>query len=63
MSTPTTPRDAQLMDPQERLFLQTCWEVIEDAGHWPQWEKPEEHDQVLIEFINGGDTGSRGPTA
>jgi 2-hydroxy-6-oxonona-2,4-dienedioate hydrolase len=34
-----------------------------DAAHWPQWEKPEEHDQVLIEFINGGDTGSRGPTA
>jgi pimeloyl-ACP methyl ester carboxylesterase len=22
-----------------------------DAGHWPQWEKPEEHDQVLIEFV------------
>lgn len=22
-----------------------------DAAHWPQWEKPEEHDQVLIEFI------------
>jgi 2-hydroxy-6-oxonona-2,4-dienedioate hydrolase/2-hydroxy-6-oxo-6-(2'-carboxyphenyl)-hexa-2,4-dienoate hydrolase len=24
-----------------------------DASHWPQWEKPEEHDQVLIEFILG----------
>lgn len=24
-----------------------------DAAHWPQWEKPEEHDQVLIEFISG----------
>ena len=24
-----------------------------DAAHWPQWEKPEEHDQVLIEFIKG----------
>ncbi|MER6936348.1 alpha/beta hydrolase [Nocardioides sp. NPDC127514] len=22
-----------------------------DAGHWPQWEKPEEHDQVLIDFL------------
>lgn len=22
-----------------------------DAAHWPQWEKPEEHDQVLIDFI------------
>lgn len=27
--------------------------VMSDASHWPQWEKPEEHDQVLIEFIKG----------
>lgn len=26
---------------------------IEDCGHWPQWEKPEEHDQILIEFLLG----------
>lgn len=25
-----------------------------DAAHWPQWEKPEEHDQVLVEFVHGG---------
>jgi 2-hydroxy-6-oxonona-2,4-dienedioate hydrolase/2-hydroxy-6-oxo-6-(2'-carboxyphenyl)-hexa-2,4-dienoate hydrolase len=25
--------------------------LMEDSGHWPQWEKPEEHDQVLIEFL------------
>jgi len=24
---------------------------IKDAGHWPQWEKPEEHDRVVIEFL------------
>jgi 2-hydroxy-6-oxonona-2,4-dienedioate hydrolase/2-hydroxy-6-oxo-6-(2'-carboxyphenyl)-hexa-2,4-dienoate hydrolase len=24
---------------------------MQDAAHWPQWEKPEEHDQVLIDFI------------
>ncbi|WP_173034405.1 beta-ketoacyl synthase N-terminal-like domain-containing protein [Phytohabitans flavus] len=30
-----TPADAAMMDPQERLFLQTAWEVIEDAGHSP----------------------------
>jgi 2-hydroxy-6-oxonona-2,4-dienedioate hydrolase/2-hydroxy-6-oxo-6-(2'-carboxyphenyl)-hexa-2,4-dienoate hydrolase len=24
-----------------------------DSAHWPQWEKPEEHDQVLIDFIKG----------
>ena len=28
-----TPRDAALMDPQERLFLQTSWHALEDAGY------------------------------
>ncbi|MBS1159651.1 MAG: pksN [Proteobacteria bacterium] len=28
-----TPRDAILMDPQERLFLQTVWHLLERAGH------------------------------
>ncbi|MFC5994346.1 alpha/beta fold hydrolase [Pseudonocardia hispaniensis] len=28
--------------------------TMADAAHWPQWEKPEEHDQVLIDFIQGG---------
>jgi amino acid adenylation domain-containing protein len=28
-----TPRDAMLMDPQERLFLQTAWHLLERAGH------------------------------
>jgi acyl transferase domain-containing protein len=27
------PREAINMDPQERLFIQTCWEVLEDAGY------------------------------
>lgn len=27
-----TPREAELMDPQERLFLQTAWNTFEDAG-------------------------------
>ncbi|MGW6793687.1 SDR family NAD(P)-dependent oxidoreductase [Streptomyces chartreusis] len=27
------PRDAYAMDPQERLFLQAAWEVMEDAGY------------------------------
>lgn len=28
-----SPKDARLMDPQERLFLQTAWEALEDAGY------------------------------
>ena len=31
---------------------------MQDAAHWPQWEKPEEHDQVLIDFILGGATST-----
>jgi polyketide synthase PksL len=27
------PRDAALMDPQERLFMQASWAVLEDAGY------------------------------
>ena len=28
-----SPKEAESMDPQQRLFLQTCWQAIEDAGH------------------------------
>ncbi|WP_167518618.1 SDR family NAD(P)-dependent oxidoreductase [Paenibacillus brasilensis] len=28
-----TPREAKTLDPQERLFLETCWEAIEDSGY------------------------------
>lgn len=31
-----SPREAEMMDPQERLFLETCWEAIEDAGYTPK---------------------------
>jgi len=30
-----SPREAVTMDPQERLFLQTAWHTIEDAGYTP----------------------------
>ncbi|MCP3987171.1 MAG: type I polyketide synthase, partial [bacterium] len=28
-----TPRDASIMDPQHRHFLECAWEALEDAGH------------------------------
>ncbi|MBB4952059.1 putative biosynthetic protein (TIGR04098 family) [Agrobacterium vitis] len=28
-----SPAEAEMMDPQERLFLEACWEVLEDAGY------------------------------
>lgn len=30
-----SPKDAALMDPQQRLFLEVCWEVFENAGYDP----------------------------
>src|SRR5262249_9585851 len=29
------PRTAEFIDPQERLFLETSWEAMEDAGYTP----------------------------
>ncbi|MGW7283855.1 type I polyketide synthase, partial [Streptomyces sp. NPDC054844] len=30
-----SPREAKLMDPQHRLFLEAVWRTVEDAGHDP----------------------------
>ncbi|HVT59904.1 MAG TPA: amino acid adenylation domain-containing protein [Thermoanaerobaculia bacterium] len=30
-----SPREAEVMDPQHRLFLELCWEALEDAGYDP----------------------------
>ncbi|MCP4154134.1 MAG: hypothetical protein GY757_40790, partial [bacterium] len=30
-----TPREAEVMDPQVRVFHECCWEALEDAGYDP----------------------------
>jgi acyl transferase domain-containing protein len=30
------PREAEVIDPQQRLFLECCWEVLEQAGYDPE---------------------------
>ena len=34
----------------ERIPNSTFY-LMKDAAHWPQWEKPEEHDRVVREFF------------
>lgn len=31
-----SPREAELTDPQHRLFLEACWECLERSGHVPE---------------------------
>lgn len=31
-----SPKEAEMLDPQERLFLEVAWEAIEDAGYYPE---------------------------
>src|SRR5687768_17504928 len=31
-----SPKEAAIMDPQHRQFLEVCWEAFEDAGHPPE---------------------------
>ncbi|MBM3940991.1 MAG: alpha/beta hydrolase [SAR202 cluster bacterium] len=34
-----------------RLIPGAQYYCIADAGHWPQWEQPEDHDQAVISFL------------
>ncbi|HLB13365.1 MAG TPA: type I polyketide synthase, partial [Burkholderiales bacterium] len=44
-----SPREAALMDPQQRLFLEVTWEAFEDAGY-----APDSGDGVVGVFAGGG---------
>lgn len=30
-----TPKEAEVMDPQQRVFIEECWKAIEDSGYSP----------------------------
>ena len=47
-----TPKEAALMDPQQRLFLECAWEALEDAGY------DAERYEGAIGCIGGCDVGS-----
>ncbi|MEO7324485.1 MAG: SDR family NAD(P)-dependent oxidoreductase [Dokdonella sp.] len=36
------PKDAERLDPQERLFAEVAWEALEDAGYYPELLNREE---------------------
>ena len=45
-----SPKEAVIMDPQHRLFLETCWEAFEDAGY----DAVTHHDVVVGVFAGAG---------
>src|SRR5262249_1625897 len=47
-----SPRDAEVIDPQQRLFLECCWESLEAAGYTP------ERYHGLIGVYGGSDQSS-----
>lgn len=46
------PKEAKRMDPQERLFLQSCYQAIEDAGYTPESLGPAEKIGVFAGAMN-----------
>jgi acyl transferase domain-containing protein/NAD(P)-dependent dehydrogenase (short-subunit alcohol dehydrogenase family)/acyl carrier protein len=49
-----TPFEAEMLDPQERLFLETAWAAIEDAGYTPERLGGEHRDVgVFVGVMNG----------
>jgi acyl transferase domain-containing protein/acyl-CoA synthetase (AMP-forming)/AMP-acid ligase II/shikimate kinase/acyl carrier protein/2-polyprenyl-3-methyl-5-hydroxy-6-metoxy-1,4-benzoquinol methylase len=51
-----SPRETLNMDPQERLFIQSCWEVLEDAGYTREQLAAQYHGRVGV-FVGITRTG------
>ncbi|WKD49180.1 SDR family NAD(P)-dependent oxidoreductase [Microbulbifer spongiae] len=48
------PKEASKIDPQERLFLQACYHVIEDAGYTPDSLDSRQGVAVYVGVMNSG---------
>jgi pimeloyl-ACP methyl ester carboxylesterase len=35
----------------QQLIKSSELHIIKNAAHWPQWEQPEEHDEVVLKFL------------
>jgi acyl transferase domain-containing protein/tryptophanase/SAM-dependent methyltransferase len=46
-----SPREAEMLDPQERLFLEVAWEAIEDAGYYPEILAQEDGSRNIGVFV------------
>jgi polyketide synthase PksN len=46
-----SPREAEMLDPQERLFLEVAWEAIEDAGYYPEMLVREDGSRDVGVFV------------
>lgn len=46
-----SPREAEMLDPQERLFLEVAWEAIEDAGYYPEILTQEDASRNIGVFV------------
>ena len=47
--TPTTPW--QVAEQAHKIIQGSRFHVLDDAGHWPQWEQPEEFNRLMMEFL------------
>ena len=45
-------RDAQILDPQQRIFLECAWEALEDAGY-----DPSRYDDPIGVFAGADQSG------
>lgn len=46
-----SPREAEMLDPQERLLLEVAWEALEDGGYYPEILEGKELPIQVLAFL------------